>query len=447
MITDPQGRVVLDGKYAAAARAAGIPQEGIGGLPSDNVRNKFIQGLASENLISKELSDIIQSSKYNQTAGVGSTESITVTTSQGNISVLKKMMEGMTDTIALPGDRNLADTYKNKREDVTDSKTGVTLYELMTGDYSLAKLSNDGEHYPEDQIRNINNYLTSSFIPQMADQFAMLLDTGDPFTKEALAYAERETAAMFNPDIKFTESGTGIKRVKKEGSDYMMNNVKDNNGNYAGVVYNSFWKGGLIGKKYNSACAVNLSNIGDIFLTHFAKYMEGVAKDNNYNVGKGPMNGGNQKIVTDDPTYLYTFNTGSTISADDMKIANFYDTLFNQLCSKGWMENGNITDNEYLQGMLQNGMMYITSLKDDGYYYQGNYATDSYIKEVSDDKAIAQAEAKYNTEKSKLNQKEQTLDLKMKNMDTEISSLSTEYDTVKSTISKNIERSFKRYSA
>lgn len=84
-------------------------------------------------------------------------------------------------------------------------------------------------------------------------------------------------------------------------------------------------------------------------------------------------------------------------------------------------------------------MLFISKMKDDGYYYQSNYATDCYIKEISDETAIAQAEAKYTTEKAKLNAKEETLDLKMKNLDTEISSLTTEYDTVKNTISKNIE--------
>ena len=97
--------------------------------------------------------------------------------------------------------------------------------------------------------------------------------------------------------------------------------------------------------------------------------------------------------------------------------------------------------------MLKSGMLFISKVNDDGYYYQGNYATDTYIKEVSDDTKIAQAEAKYTTEKAKLNAKEETLDLKMKNLDTEISSLTTEYDTVKNTISKNIEKSFKRYNA
>ena len=68
-------------------------------------------------------------------------------------------------------------------------------------------------------------------------------------------------------------------------------------------------------------------------------------------------------------------------------------------------------------------------------------------EEVADEEAIAKAEAKYNTEKTRIENKEQTIDLKMKNLDTEISSLTTEYDTTKGIISKAIEKGFKRYEA
>ena len=103
-------------------------------------------------------------------------------------------------------------------------------------------------------------------------------------------------------------------------------------------------------------------------------------------------------------------------------IASFYDMLFNQIATKGWVQNDQVTDNEYLQTMLQNGSMYISTIGDDNYYYQGNYATN-------------------------INAKENIIDMKMKNLDTEISALTTEYDTVKSVISKNIEKTFKRYDA
>ncbi|MBP3924055.1 hypothetical protein J6E39_02290, partial [bacterium] len=92
-------------------------------------------------------------------------------------------------------------------------------------------------------------------------------------------------------------------------------------------------------------------------------------------------------------------------------------------------------------------MMFLTKVKDDGFYYQGNYATDSYIKTVDDETKIAQAAAKYETQKQRLSSKENSLDLKIKNLDTEISALTTEYESVKGTITKNIERTFKRYNA
>ena len=43
LVTDSKNRVILNSSYAAAARAAGIPAEGLSGTPSSDVRNKFIE--------------------------------------------------------------------------------------------------------------------------------------------------------------------------------------------------------------------------------------------------------------------------------------------------------------------------------------------------------------------------------------------------------------------
>ena len=200
----------------------------------------------------------------------------------------------------------------------------------------------------------------------------------------------------------------------------------------------------------NPTIAIDLSNLAQAYLTHFADYMNGISKVDEkgiqvFDVNKGQTIGSH--LAKDNKTYQYIFGADKTVSSDDMAQATFYDTLFNQICANGWTENNQIEDKTYLQQMLQSGMLYLSKTKNDGYYYQENYATDSYIKEIEDDTKVAQAEAKYTTEKAKLNAKEETLDLKMKNLDTEISSLSTEYDTVKNAISKNIEKSFKRYNA
>ena len=59
LVTDNGGRVVLDGRLAKAARDAGIPQEGLDGLPSSDLRNAFIDSLASTGYISQNTAENI----------------------------------------------------------------------------------------------------------------------------------------------------------------------------------------------------------------------------------------------------------------------------------------------------------------------------------------------------------------------------------------------------
>ena len=88
----------------------------------------------------------------------------------------------------------------------------------------------------------------------------------------------------------------------------------------------------------------------------------------------------------------------------------------------------------------------MSSLNNDGYYYQTRYNETGYVVEVSDKDAIAREEAEFTSKKAELTYKEDSIDLKTKQLDAEISSLSTEYDTVKSLISKSIEKTFAMFS-
>ena len=74
------------------------------------------------------------------------------------------------------------------------------------------------------------------------------------------------------------------------------------------------------------------------------------------------------------------------------------------------------------------------------------YSNNSNITEVTDDAAVAKAEAEYNRAMNNIENKDKRYDMELKNIDTEHNSLQTEYDSVKSVIDKNIERSFKIYS-
>ena len=87
----------------------------------------------------------------------------------------------------------------------------------------------------------------------------------------------------------------------------------------------------------------------------------------------------------------------------------------------------------------------MSSLHEDGYFYQTRYNETGYIVEKTDSDAIARAEAEFTQKKAELTYKEDAIDMKSKKLDAEISSLSTEYDTVKQLISKSIEKTFQMF--
>ena len=506
ILTDSMGRVTLNSKYAAAARFAGIPQEGLGTLPSETMRQAFVEGLYNSGLISETLKTKIQGLPYNQAAGFGGDTTIAIQTQDVTIDELAEILDSYvvnpTDTYFEPDitrgvvlyDNNAKTYYKNGESDIASNTSGIlgipgptdyteassgqiTLGDILSGNYTMIaqgvsnRTSSIGYYGGA-----IDAITTSTFWDDMLDTLESLLDTGDAYTQQALEYARTNIEDMISNQCNTENRDSKRGDSNAEDGKYQFFNdtdmgnfaywYKSNKDNNRGVISDvNNWLSsdgtgyiGLVARGNadsghddkngcKSAVGVNLSSVMKAYLTYFYDFMNGIsATDANgadaYYVG----NKLSESSLVDNNTIL-TITTGVTVSSDELAQSTFYDSLFNQICANGWTENNEIEDNEYLQEMLQSGMLYISKVKDDGYYYQGNYATDTYIKEVSDDTMIAQAEAKYTTEKAKLNAKEETIDMKMKNLDTEISSLTTEYDTVKNTISKNIEKSFKRYNA
>ena len=465
ILTDALNRVTLNGKYASAARFAGIPQEGLGTLPSEAMRQAFVEGLYNSGLISETLKDTIKGLPYNQGTGFGGDASVAVTTDSGNLDDLCNFLDEIGASIDITidgsmvnGDRAnmqlICDQANEDKNIKADSGSGTVtssfnLSDLLNGDASvdLYTYNREGKN-PNDDMANAAQALLEDILNQAGEYLAEVFDLGDTYSQSALEYAMVCIKNLYTP----VDDSTGkYYNDFHSDVDHFNGDVgsETNAPNYIGWVNNAYKRGLGFGHNHNKN-RVSISNMLKAYLTFFADYMNGVSTldengNDQYYVNKGQISG--SSLVTDDSSYIYTWLTGTSVSSDDLAQATFYDTLFNQICANGWTENDNINDTEYLQQMLQNGMLFISKAKDDGYYYQGNYATDPYIKEISDDTLVAQAEAKYTTEKAKLNSKEETLDMKMKNLDTEISSLTTEYDTVKNTISKNIEKSFKRYNA
>lgn len=480
-ITDPSGRIVLDAGLAAAAKAAGIPQEGFGTTPSSDIRNKFIQGLIDNGIVTQTIGESIMNVTYNPDAGLGSIDMIDYTTEQvtyddfrdNYLSTVEFDFSDFIDSFTVDSEENhgtgmniyFEGTYYGKGGAESDLSqiTDITLDKILNpsnGHVILAgldvhqdSLENHEDENPEDEGglgQVIDLVGSSSYWDFLFEAVASFLDPTDEQTQQALEYAKRKTLEMveYMSENYAQEDYADGGRADTSNSALTNTTGQDDNDwdqtrefaenkadDYIGYIY-QYYKN----DDSHASYALDLTNMTQAYLTYFAQVMESF--DTEYVVNDEMST---SKLIDDN----FVFNVVQEVdtSGDSVLIANFYDMLFNQIATKGWVENDKVNDNEYLEEMLQNGGMYISTIADDNYYYMGNYSTNSYIKEITDEEGIAQAEAIYNREKEKITYKENILDMKMKNLDTEISALTTEYDTVKSVISKNIEKTFKRYNA
>lgn len=518
LVTDAKNRVVLNSSYAAAARAAGIPAEGLTGTPSSDVRNKFIEALAANDVITSAKATTIQGTTYGNTIGLGTTTNVTVSTSDCSYDEVLELIKANTSSTSDYGmsmgsslDNNAnwniysddATRYEHlvaynsdgsKSKEYCNSSAGgsFTLYDLLTSktNYVLAYESERAEKTPVPTTAILQEKIVgtsendSSFLNWLVDQFKTVFG-GSTANDAALQFAYNTVYDLVYPNSNIEDYAEGMIAARQgknqhetrkvtlsgctpAGGDKTYGQVMEEVGtqlnwhcnkgydesiqksakDYIGFVYSADANKhhGDDGHRATSEVAISLTNLTEVFMTAFVQYQQGI-DNSNYSYNKGKITDAN---LYDDKINSYTFTVvnGTEITDENQSLeAGFYDALFNKICMNGWTENDMIDDTSYLQEMMKSGMVYLSSISTDGNYYQGSYSTDTNISEVADTEAIAQAEAKYNTEKAKIENKEDTIDLKMKNLDTEISSLTTEYDSTKQIITKSIEKSFKRYDA
>jgi hypothetical protein len=513
LITDKSNRVVLDSKYAAAAIAAGIPVEGLSGTPSDAVRNKFIQALAEQNIITLQTAASVQHVTYGNTIGLGSTFSITAGTKEVTWTEFLDMLDaygcstsayGITfgDGVvtSMGGDAGsgkqggceLVYSYdpEKKESNFIAGNPSFTLRQLLEDDkhYLLSFQSAWAEFTPIYETAFLQRQIVggeadSSVLNWMLEQFSTLLggvvenDKGLQYAYDAvynLLYANNDiqdaeadlTSRGFpdknatdrkrwvNYDAKPTGSSKTYLDIMNEVSGWGENklgegydtSVISKGYDSVGFAFNYGKNGSGAYHKKTSEVSIDLTNVAKVFLTAYAEYIQGVGYTD-YDYSKGRVSQGKKFYEPKDNDKFVIADTSELNTGDQDLMAGFYDAMFNIICTHGWVKNEQINDSAYLQEQMKNGTVFISTISNDGFFYQGNYNTDNYIVEVPDQEAIAQAEAKYNSEKAKIQSKEDTLDVKMKNLDTEISSLTTEYDTTKNIINKAVEKSFKRYDA
>ncbi len=461
LVTDTKGKIVLSTSMFQAAVDAGVidaktgdPKKGTktmgtDGSTNDGSRNAFLYQLGVKNQVTPETVTAIKNlgNKGYNNSGIGG--------------------EALDKTVANAFNTNSFISYMKKAED----DDGNSIYALKVGDI----LSNNGGYSfgtSKNELSNNQVLITKSGSPISESEMQKLtlgelLSGQYELTGRMDAEAMRKLAEAFLKSMGTTlgwqNGNIGGLNVDDESNEALLQAMeftmkclnKDYDTSSGGKILSNSVTNAVnqaastnsIVAGSNNVSSVSLTNMLKSFLTNFAVAIEGF--DCGYYVTENDKK--KSTYVTDDIGYQFLIkNDNTSIDEKDVLMADFYNQLYNNLCVNGASTDTNkqqqVTDKSYLSNALKNGQLFISSLNNDGYFYQGAYTLNGHVAEVADEDAIAQAEAEYNVTKNKLNYKEQTLELDMKNIDTELSSLTTEYDTVKNLISKNVEKVFTMFS-
>lgn len=295
----------------------------------------------------------------------------------------------------------------------------ITLGEILASNVVLIKGTNDTKAFTESAMK-------------LLESFANILGYDRP-TGTGLNVDEASQKALefaFNMTKHMYEFGSKVKGTGGTNDSSMVDNSA-----YNGAVNNN-----RIGSN-GTQTAISLTNMMSSFLTYYDNYLRG--NDSPYYVGQSLDT---TNYVTDDSSYMYVGRSTNNEVTRSQKLADFFDQIYNNICEHGWREDAAIEDGEYFESMLKNSRYCLSSLNNDGYYYQTRYNETGYMVEVSDEDAIARAEAEFTQKKAELTYKEDSIDMKSKKLDAEISMLSNEYEAVKNLISKSIEKTFTMFS-
>ncbi|MCD8378473.1 MAG: hypothetical protein LUB59_06775 [Candidatus Gastranaerophilales bacterium] len=157
-----------------------------------------------------------------------------------------------------------------------------------------------------------------------------------------------------------------------------------------------------------------------------------------------------------------TSSIGSSCSTPSVTYKNTSDealeaeALFDEITSLGYIVtddtsqssvNGHENDVEWLAEMINAGYIYI--YKEDsesGELYQVSVATDTNLREVSDESGLKKAEAKYEADMKRIDRKDSKYDTDLASIENEREAIKQEIETLKTVAKDNVERTFKLFS-
>jgi hypothetical protein len=457
-VTDRTGKILLDSRYKSAAQTACIDPNG-GESPNITGRDKFVLALADQGVIPK---DIAMKIVYEQGTGMyvkGTTANgipaISFDPKDGPATGVREKNENYNTQVGT-GVAPLDKTYSNTMninnlilytEDVVTSSTSKTYKNTQTK--QTEELSDEQQGNVDDLAKLLTFTFTNTSNLKINGQPT---DTKKITLKELLTKdVTADVTAGFTPvDDSLLNLGTGL----TAGENHFVTQLA--------ALFNKMFVGDktttdtqAIGYALSMLGSTNNTNLSQVTKEFFTYYAQALAGFNDPAAGYGVNTTDKSKsnLVTGDYDYMYiienVYNSDLYQDNESLMYADFYNIMYNNLCLTGYStpEAGGheLNDKESLAHALKNGQIFLSSLNNDGYYYQGEYTRNGFVEEIKDLDAITRAETEYTLAKNKLNFKEEQLNLKLKNVDMEISAITTEYDAVKGMVSKNVEKAFQMF--
>lgn len=189
---------------------------------------------------------------------------------------------------------------------------------------------------------------------------------------------------------------------------------------------------------------VNIKNLQDIeFILQYMREKNLKPADNfNTVIKEYIMN--NIIEINGTPKYAWVDENDTTNTGNADAKAQWYTNLFKRM-QQGYkqIEDGLASSKEWIEYALESGIVSMEQVDLNFNWRSLDYKTCSKITEVTDDAAVARAEAEYNRAMNDIKAKDNIYDLQLKNIDTEHTSLQTEYSVIEKVIQENVKRTFK----
>ncbi len=192
--------------------------------------------------------------------------------------------------------------------------------------------------------------------------------------------------------------------------------------------------------------SVEAKNLTDPdYILKLVKANPSLKLSNEYNTIVKDMFVANQIEMTGEPKYAWIDENDTANKGNADAKAQWYTNLFNRM-RDGYkaIENGLASSSEWLEFALESGLVSMEQVDKNFNWKSLDYKTCAKITEQTDNSAaVAKAEAEYTRAMNDIDAKDSMYDMQLKNIDTEHSALQTEYESIKTVLNKNIERTFK----